>query len=179
MQQKSIDLLSDIIHQEKCTHVYLPGYLISDLLKSQGNEAKFSNVRAIKYSGERFQKQYTKLLGRFCKELVIWYGSAETAGVSAFSSQNSEEYEDGIIGKPLPGIEMKLIGENGNVVPMGQSGELHVRSVYRFLEYKNMREKFLDTVDNGNYELVIWHIYEQTAILYWLVEQVTKCLLAA
>ncbi|XP_053383046.1 3-[(3aS,4S,7aS)-7a-methyl-1,5-dioxo-octahydro-1H-inden-4-yl]propanoyl:CoA ligase-like [Mercenaria mercenaria] len=151
MQQNNIDLLSDIIHQEKCTHVYLPGYLISDLIKSQGNDAKFSSVRAIKCSGERFPKRYTELLGRFCKELVIWYGSTEAAGVSAFSSQNSEEYEDGIIGKPLPGIEMKLTGENGNVVPMGQNGELHVRSVYRFLEYKNMREKFLDTVDNGNW----------------------------
>ncbi|XP_053390997.1 3-[(3aS,4S,7aS)-7a-methyl-1,5-dioxo-octahydro-1H-inden-4-yl]propanoyl:CoA ligase-like [Mercenaria mercenaria] len=151
IQKNNIDFLSDIIYQEKCTHVYLPGYLVSDLLRSRGNETKFSTVKVINFGSERFSKRFTELLGRFCKKLVIYYGLAESAEISAFSSHNPVEYEDGIIGKPLPGMEMKVVDEHGNVVPRGQVGELHVRSVYRFIEYKDMREKFLDTVDKGNW----------------------------
>ncbi|XP_045195146.2 3-[(3aS,4S,7aS)-7a-methyl-1,5-dioxo-octahydro-1H-inden-4-yl]propanoyl:CoA ligase-like [Mercenaria mercenaria] len=150
-QKNNIDFLSDIIYQEKCTHVYLPGYLVSDLLRSCGNETKFSTVKVINFGSERCSKRFTELLGRFCKKLVIYYGLAESADISTFSSHNHVEYEDGIIGKPLPGMEMKVVDEHGNVVPRGQVGELHVRSVYRFIEYKDMREKFLDTVDKGNW----------------------------
>ncbi|XP_053373584.1 3-[(3aS,4S,7aS)-7a-methyl-1,5-dioxo-octahydro-1H-inden-4-yl]propanoyl:CoA ligase-like [Mercenaria mercenaria] len=151
IQKNNIEFLSNIIYQEKCTHMYLPGYLVSDLLKSRGNEDKFSTVKSIIFAGERISKRYAEMQGRFCKKLVVWYGSTEAAGVSAFSSQNPAEFEDGIIGKPLPGYEMKIVDERGNVVPVGEKGELYVRSVYRFIEYKGMREKFLDTVDQRNW----------------------------
>ncbi|XP_045195149.2 3-[(3aS,4S,7aS)-7a-methyl-1,5-dioxo-octahydro-1H-inden-4-yl]propanoyl:CoA ligase-like [Mercenaria mercenaria] len=147
----NIDFLSDVIYKEKCTHVYLPGYLVSDLLRSRGNKPKFSSVKVISYFSERFSKHYSAILNRFCEKLVICYGSTETGDVSTFSSYSSEEYEDGLIGKPLPGIEMKLVDRHGNIVPRGQEGELLVRSVYRFLEYKDMQEKFLDTVDKRNW----------------------------
>ncbi|XP_045195148.2 3-[(3aS,4S,7aS)-7a-methyl-1,5-dioxo-octahydro-1H-inden-4-yl]propanoyl:CoA ligase-like [Mercenaria mercenaria] len=151
IQKNNIDFLSDIICQEKCTHMYLPGYLVSDLLRSRGNEAKFSAIKVLSYSSERFFKRFTELLGRFCKKLVVYYGSTEAGEILAFTNQNLGEYEDGIIGKPLPGIEIKLVNEHGNAVPRGEIGELCVRSVYRFIEYKNMPGKFLDTVDRGNW----------------------------
>ncbi|XP_053402993.1 uncharacterized protein LOC123549973 [Mercenaria mercenaria] len=74
IQKNNIDFLSDIIYQEKCTHVYLPGYLASDLLGSRGNETKFSTVKVLNYSAERFSKRFTELLCRFCKKLghFLW-----------------------------------------------------------------------------------------------------------
>jgi fatty-acyl-CoA synthase len=46
---------------------------------------------------------------------------------------------------------MKLVDGHGHVVAIGEIGEVYARSVYRFIEYKNMHDKFLDTVDEANW----------------------------
>lgn len=51
----------------------------------------------------------------------------------------------------VAGNEMKLVNEDGNVVPKGTTGELYVRNVYRFTEYRNMPDKFAEAVDSGNW----------------------------
>ena len=46
---------------------------------------------------------------------------------------------------------MKLVDGAGTTVPWGETGELMVRSIYRFSEYRGMPEKFAETVDNDNW----------------------------
>ena len=46
---------------------------------------------------------------------------------------------------------MKLVDGAGTTVPWGETGELMVRSIFRFSEYRGMSEKFAETVDNDNW----------------------------
>ena len=49
------------------------------------------------------------------------------------------------------GVELKLADCSGTTVPRGETGELMVRSIFRFSEYLGMPEKFAETIDNDNW----------------------------
>lgn len=69
------------------------------------------------------------------------YGMTETV----MSSSNLLEGEDGripgSIGKPLPGIELRVVGEDGEELPAGETGMLEVRGPNVFKGYWRMPEK--------------------------------------
>ena len=54
-------------------------------------------------------------------------------------------------GKPLEGVEMKVVDENGSVVSVGKQGELCVRTCFRFATYRGMEELFHEVVDSQNW----------------------------
>ena len=54
-------------------------------------------------------------------------------------------------GKPLEGVELKVVDENGSVVSVGTQGELCVRTCFRFATYRGMEELFHEVVDSQNW----------------------------
>ena len=133
---KDVERICNMIESEKVEVAYIPGYLARDLLNHPEYSPKFKNVKTIFLTGERFSVTLLPLKEAFCKKLLVWYGSTENGGLSDFSSENSDDYEEGIIGLPVPGGEMKIVNDAGNVVPVGTSGELCLRSVWHFNGYK-------------------------------------------
>lgn len=69
------------------------------------------------------------------------YGMTETV----MSSSNLLEGDDGripgSIGKPLPGVELRVVGEDGEELPAGETGMLEVRGPNVFKGYWRMPEK--------------------------------------
>lgn len=69
------------------------------------------------------------------------YGMTETV----MSSSNLLEGDDGripgSIGKPLPGVELRVVGEDGEELPVGETGMLEVRGPNVFKGYWRMPEK--------------------------------------
>ena len=140
--------LCDIIETEGATSVYLPGYLATDLLWNEQYAPKFKHVRVMTNSGERLKATFVQLKDKFCKKLIAWYGNTEGGSVATFYSKEAEDYEDGIIGSPHPGMELKIIDDQGQIVPLGESGELCVRSTWKFTGYKGMPELSQEVVDS-------------------------------
>lgn len=144
------DFLSDIIHNENCDVVYLPGYIVADLLMKPELSMKFKNVKTIILSGERIlSKTFHAVKHTFCRNVVIWYGNTEAGGCALFTDEVVAE--DGMIGKPLPGVEMKVVDEAGDVVSVGTQGELCLRCSWRFSGYRNMNDMFRVAVDDNNW----------------------------
>lgn len=70
-----------------------------------------------------------------------YYGSTEGSIVSMCSAQ---EWLDrpGSVGKPSPMVEIKVVDDNGNVVPTNESGEIYVKNLMGTdFEYHNEPEK--------------------------------------
>ena len=69
------------------------------------------------------------------------YGMTETI----MNSSNLLEGEDGripgSIGRPLPGVELRIVGEDGEKMPVGETGMLEVRGPNVFKGYWRMPEK--------------------------------------
>jgi acyl-coenzyme A synthetase/AMP-(fatty) acid ligase len=96
---KHSDFLTDIIKAECCDVVYLPGYMVVDILKNPDVSEKFNKVQSIFLSGERIQNaNYQAVKAQLCTDVKSFYGTTESGGVSVYSSTGGDAFEDGIIG---------------------------------------------------------------------------------
>ncbi|WP_207817551.1 AMP-binding protein, partial [Pseudomonas sp. 67(2021)] len=81
-------------------------------------------------------------------EITICYGMTETAPVSAQSSTaDSVERRVSTVGRVHPHLEVKIVDENGKVVPRGQLGELCVRGYSVMLGYWEDQDKTQEVID--------------------------------
>jgi malonyl-CoA/methylmalonyl-CoA synthetase len=67
------------------------------------------------------------------------YGMTET-GMNT-SNPLAGERVAGTVGRPLPGIEMRIVGDGGTALPAGQIGDVQVRGPNVFAGYWRMPEK--------------------------------------
>src|SRR5262249_6097424 len=83
---------------------------------------------------------------RFGQRILERYGMTET--LMTLSNPYDGERRAGTVGAPLPGVEARILDEQGNDVPDGVAGELHVKSPTVFAGYWNRldatREAFQD-----------------------------------
>jgi len=97
--------------------------------------------------------------------LLERYGMTEIG--MALSNSLRGERVPGSVGRPLPGVEVRLVGENGEPVPPGTPGEIEVRGAGVFREYwgqpEATRAAFRDgwfrtgdaaVIENGVYRIV-------------------------
>jgi malonyl-CoA/methylmalonyl-CoA synthetase len=97
--------------------------------------------------------------------LLERYGMTEIG--MALSNPLRGERVPGSVGRPLPNVEVQLVGENGKPVPPGTAGEIEVRGPGVFSEYwakpDATREAFRDgwfrtgdtaVVENGRYRVL-------------------------
>jgi long-chain acyl-CoA synthetase len=54
------------------------------------------------------------------------YGLSETSPVASFN-QPGQERKVGSIGTPVPGVEMKIVSEDGDELPQGEPGEIAIK----------------------------------------------------
>ena len=148
---KYVDQVCDIIEAEQVENAYIPRYIAMDLLERPHLASKFKSLTYLLIGGERFSPVFVPLKDTFCRKLVLWYGNSENGGVISFHSDKAGDYEEGMAGSPAPGAEIKIIDESGNVVPVGELGELCVRSNWRCFGYKNAPESLRGTIDTAGW----------------------------
>lgn len=86
--------------------------------------------------------------------LIDGYGSSETMGgvtISVLTRDDIPEIEDGYIGKPYPGVEVKIVDETGREQELGKPGELAVKSPSILSGYYKDPEKSSQVLKNGWY----------------------------
>jgi benzoate-CoA ligase len=101
---------------------------------------ELSNLRVCTSAGEALPadigKRWTETLG---VEILDGIGSTEMLHI--FLSNRAGEVRYGTTGKPVPGYEIRLIGEDGSVVTKGEIGELQIKGPSAAALYWNNREK--------------------------------------
>jgi long-chain acyl-CoA synthetase len=92
------------------------------------------------------------VLEEFARRLgiTIWegYGLTESAPVLT-STAVGDSPKPGSIGKPLPGVEVRLVGEDGNDVEEGDPGEIAVRGANVFRGYWRQPEDTARALRDG------------------------------
>jgi long-chain acyl-CoA synthetase len=96
---------------------------------------------------------------KFGVNVLQGYGLAEgTAGYTY--TRIDMQFKEGSCGIPLPGVEIKIVDENGSEAPAGQPGEIIGRSKYNMKGYwnnraeteKTLRDGWLHTGDMGRFD---------------------------
>jgi benzoate-CoA ligase len=104
----------------------------------------YASVRFCVSAGEALPAGvYDAWLERTGKEIVEHIGSTEH--IYAFVSNRPGEVRPGSSGKPVPGIEVRVVDESLQDVPRGETGELLVKSGSTCVSYWNKRRQSKET----------------------------------
>ena len=143
------------IQQEKCTAAYgVPTMFIAILEHEQFDDFDLSSLRTGIMAGSPCPREIMqRVIDRMhMSEITICYGMTETAPVSAQSStSDSVEQRVGTVGRVHPHLEIKIVDEQGKVVPRGQLGELCVRGYSVMLGYWEDHEKSQEVSDSARW----------------------------
>lgn len=136
------DVLS-VVEREAVTsmHVFPP---VVFLLANTGPkwQARVPSLRYISSSGQALHSRHIQRIRQALPQVQIFsnYGLTECKRVSYLSPEEID-LRPTSVGKPLPGVSLYLVDEQGLVIDQpGQIGELLVTSDYLMLEYWNMPE---------------------------------------
>ena len=115
-------------------------------------QADFSFLRYIYYGGSPIPPD----LQRECMDVfgcgfVQMYGMTETAGtIVALAPEHhgpGTPGERGSVGRPLPGVEVRIVDGAGQPLPIGESGEIATRSLANMAAYFNRPDATAETID--------------------------------
>jgi thioesterase domain-containing protein/non-ribosomal peptide synthetase component F len=115
-------------------------YLVPALLRAlmaDAPEDDFKSLRLARIGGEKVSWTDAALLRRAVSEeclIQVGYSSTETTGSQWFLPPDCPEEGASVpVGRLLPGIAFAIVGEEGNQVLPGDSGELIIKSPYVLL----------------------------------------------
>jgi fatty-acyl-CoA synthase len=82
-------------------------------------------------------------------EVLIAYGQTETSPVNHMTTiEDSIEKRVGTVGRPAPHCEIKIVDTAGEVVPIGEKGEICCRGYAVMQGYWDDPERTADTIDS-------------------------------
>ncbi|HJW31268.1 MAG TPA: AMP-binding protein, partial [Saprospiraceae bacterium] len=109
----------------------------------------FSNLRVAVGGAMAIQRsvndQWKALTG---KNLVEGYGMTEASPVVSVNPIDGTG-KIGSIGMPVPSTDVQIVDDNGNVLSVGQEGEIQVKGPQVMLGYYNKPEETANTIRNG------------------------------
>jgi len=153
------------------------------LERVEATGALCESLRLITATGEAFPETLKARLSSVLPEVGLWvfYGMTE-GGVPAAISPAEQKRKPGSVGHPMPGVEIRLLDETGADVPLGESGEVVMRSgapgramVSR--EYFNRPEANRDAYRDGWFRTGDLGRFDEDGYLY-LVDRVKDMILS-
>jgi fatty-acyl-CoA synthase len=140
------------VEEERATAVYgVPAMFIKELNHPTFANHDFSSLRTGVMAGSpcpiEVMKRVVKAM--HMPEITICYGQTETSPVTVMSDvSDSVEFRCSTVGRPMPATEIKLIDmASGEVVPIGEQGELCSRGPLVMVGYDGDPESTRKTID--------------------------------
>lgn len=93
------------------------------------DQARLNSLRTILTTGEAFPVALKEELRSILPDvgLISFFGQTEAGGVTTLGPDEQIKHAASV-GRPTPGVQVKLIDETGNTAKVGEVGELLVRS---------------------------------------------------
>lgn len=136
------DFIWNVLKEEQCRFALLSTFVIPDLLKLPETviEGGF-RLQCIGLSGQVIDNSYTRVLGRFCDRVKTEYGCTEALGIAMkYHTGNGDPLRAGDVGKPYPGVELRVVDAQDNPIKRDLIGNVQVRSPRLMKEYVGMPE---------------------------------------
>jgi acyl-CoA synthetase (AMP-forming)/AMP-acid ligase II len=143
----------DLIQNYNISKIFMVPAAIQIMLNHpKVGEVDFSRLKYITYGASPIPLELMKAaMERFGCGFVQMYGMTETSG-TIVTLEPEDHVPEGSpkmrsVGKPLPGVEIKIIDEAGQEVQAGTVGEIATRSVRNMRGYWNNPEASAKTID--------------------------------
>jgi len=143
------------IEAERCTVLYgVPTMFIAELDHPEFANFDLSSLRTGTMAGSPCPIEVMKrVIGEMnMSEVTIAYGMTETSPVSFQSSaEDSVERRVSTVGRVHPHVEVKIVDEEGRIVPPDVPGELMTRGYSVMLGYWNDDQKTAEAIDRAGW----------------------------
>jgi benzoate-CoA ligase family protein len=142
MQRPTPELVTDILKKHGVTVFYgVPTFYSALLANAAAPERTEVRLRRCVSAGEALPSDVGRRFAeRYGVDILDGLGSTEMLHI--FISNRAGDVKYGATGKPVPGYDVQLVDDNGEVVKArGQMGELQVRGPTSALMYWNNREQ--------------------------------------
>ncbi|MDR2141267.1 MAG: AMP-binding protein [Deltaproteobacteria bacterium] len=151
----AMDILINV-EKEKCTAIYgVPTMFITLLEQKSFNQYDLTSLRTGIMAGSPCPiKTMKETIERMhCKDITICYGMTETSPVvSQTTASDSLEKRTGTVGRPMPGVELKVVHpETWVELPQGEIGEVTARGYVNMKGYYNMPEATAEILDKDGW----------------------------
>ncbi len=138
----------DLIERFRCTYTFGLPSMVQLLVEEQSRKPRdVRSLRTFFAGGDcvpvSTQERFQALLGIPVREV---YGMTET-GPSTFNPAHA--IRSGSLGKPLDGVEVRVVDSDGKDVPVGKIGEIVVRSPAIFAGYWDDRAATSEVLRDG------------------------------
>lgn len=146
------DGVFDAVEQHGVTRFFIvPAALQMLLLHPRCAETDFSRLKYILYGAApiplELLRQCIKMFGA---DFIQAYGMTETTGTICMLPPEDHDPEGNkrmrSAGKALPGVEIRILGDDGQEVPVGEVGEVVTRSSNNMIGYWNLPEATAKTM---------------------------------
>jgi fatty-acyl-CoA synthase len=145
----------ETVAAERCTALHgVPTMFIAELEHPRFGEFDLGSLRTGIMAGAPCPIEVMRrvISGMHMREITIAYGMTETSPVS-FQSATDDELEKRVstVGRVHPHVQVKIIDEQGRVVPRGTRGELCTRGYCVMRGYWNDAEQTAQTIDDAGW----------------------------
>jgi len=143
------------VQEEKCTGLHgVPTMFINELDLPQFADFDLSSLRTGIMAGAPCPVEVMRrvLDDMHMEDILIAYGQTETSPVNHITvSDDSIEKRTMTVGRAVPGVEIKIIDENGIVAGIDEKGEICARGYSVMRGYWNDEERTRETIDDDGW----------------------------
>ncbi|WP_223552407.1 class I adenylate-forming enzyme family protein [Pseudomonas sp. BF-R-01] len=131
----------------------VPTMILAAIQSEQFDHTDLSHLQVLVTGGTVVVPDLIRIVReRFRCEPMIVFGQTEAGGSMCLSRRGDDvELLTQSVGAPLPLSEVKIIDIDGCLAPIGQVGEICVKTRCRMLEYFRMPEKTSQTIDDDGW----------------------------
>ena len=143
------------VEAEGCTALHgVPTMFITELDHSRFSEFDLSTLRTGIMAGAPCPVEVMKrvLSEMHMEDILIAYGQTELSPINNMTLPNDTlERRTETVGRAMPWVEIKVVDEEGRVVPVGAKGEICTRGYSVMQGYWNDEERTAETIDSAGW----------------------------
>ena len=183
MRRFIADEATRLIERHAITLLWAAPTMLRMLLAEQGTTRQtFRSLRKVVYSGSPIDRELLlTCIDTLGCELAQGYSSAEAGSFITCLAPEDHSPDSTVLGsagRVLPGSEVRILDEEGKVLPSGRTGRVVVSSPARFLGYWHMPEATAQTVRDGWLYMGDMGYFDDNGYLY-LVDRVNDTIIVA
>ncbi|HOX38857.1 MAG TPA: AMP-binding protein [Candidatus Brocadiia bacterium] len=142
-----------VIGEQKITRMVIIASFFRILIRAYKAKGPFDLSSVITWisGGEAVPEE---LVGQFRQITggVLSEGYGQTEGTTVTSVNTPTDYKAGTAGKPIPGVEVKIIDHDGRTLPVGQEGEIMQRGPNVMKGYYKDPQKTAETIEKDGWQ---------------------------
>ena len=134
-----LDLFSHFTKHRITLVCLSPSHLLQLLHSMDDDSPRFPNL-TVALTGAPVTSDLRALSRKkFSPKIIDWYGTSEVGGLTTAAPQDHEKYPDSV-GRPMDGIEVQVVDDDGRPLPPMEIGQIGFRSDQFPTEYHNNPE---------------------------------------